>query len=185
MNLPAARFGTAAYCYQEVPPMKTGQTVVLMDSNDRGVIRSIGKHSIKIELEDGLIIEAVPGEFAVTCQEEERQMQASGTSRAKKDEPAPKGRKGSYKNMMTVDLHIESLAGGRNLPSGRRLDYQLEIFRRVLKDNLRHKGMKIIFIHGVGDGILKNAIRKELDERFAISCSYEIGNPAVTSVTVK
>ena len=165
--------------------MKTGQTVVLMDSNDRGVIRSIGKHSIKIELEDGLIIEAVPGEFAITCAEEERQMQASSPSSGKKDILASKRKNGSFKNAITVDLHIESPAGGRNLPSGRRLDYQLEIFRRVLKDNLRHKGMKITFIHGVGDGILKNAIRKDLDERFALSCSYEIGDPAVTAVTVK
>ncbi len=165
--------------------MKTGQTVVLMDSNDRGVIRSIGKNSIKIELEDGLIIEAVPGEFAITCAEEERQMQISSPASGKKDIPASKHKSSSFKNTITVDLHIESLEGGKNLPSGRRLDYQLEIFRRVLKDNLRHKGMKIIFIHGVGDGILKNAIRKDLDERFALSCSYEIGNPAVTSVTVK
>ena len=64
--------------------MKTGQTVVLMDSNDRGVIRSIGKNSIKIELEDGLIIEAVPGEFAITCAEEERQMQISSPASGKK-----------------------------------------------------------------------------------------------------
>ena len=40
-------------------------------------------------------------------------------------------------------------------------------------------------IHGIGDGILKAAIRKELDEVLALRCSYSIGDPAVTIVTIK
>ena len=45
--------------------LKVGQSVVLMDSDLRGKIVSLGR-SVKIELEDGLIIDAAYGEFAVT-----------------------------------------------------------------------------------------------------------------------
>ena len=165
--------------------MKAGQQVVLMDSSDRGVIVGIGKHSIKIELEDGLVIEAVPGEFALTCADEEQQMKSSHPTLREKGNTTEKKNVKISKGTLTVDLHIERLAGGRSIPAKRRLDYQLEFFRKVLRENIKHKGMKIIFIHGIGDGILKNAIRKDLDERFAISCTYETGNPALTSVTIK
>ncbi len=45
--------------------------------------------------------------------------------------------------------------------------------------------MKITFIHGIGDGILKTAIRKELDEVLALRCSYSVGDPAVTVIFIK
>lgn len=44
--------------------------------------------------------------------------------------------------------------------------------------------MKICFIHGIGDDILKAAIRKELDEVLS-DCSYSVGDPAVTIVYIK
>ena len=44
---------------------------------------------------------------------------------------------------------------------------------------------KITFIHGIGDGILKAAIRKELNEVLALRCSYSVGDPAVTIVYIR
>ena len=61
----------------------------------------------------------------------------------------------------------------------------METFRKVIRGHLHHKGMKITFIHGIGDGILKTAIRKELDEVLALRCSYSVGDPAVTVVFIK
>ena len=45
--------------------LKVGQKVVLMDSDLRGKIVSLGK-TVSIELEDGFVIQAAYGEFAVT-----------------------------------------------------------------------------------------------------------------------
>ena len=61
----------------------------------------------------------------------------------------------------------------------------MDYFRRVLRKNLKHKGKRIVFIHGVGDGVLAQRIRKELDEVFALSCSYTFGPMGATNVTVK
>ena len=44
---------------------------------------------------------------------------------------------------------------------------------------------KLSAIHGIGDGILKTAIRRELDEVLALRCSYSTGDPAVTKVTIR
>ena len=86
---------------------------------------------------------------------------------------------------MTVDLHIEAIPGGRAIPKGQQLQFQIETFRKVIRENLRHKGRRLTFIHGTGDGILKAAIRKELDEVLALRCTYSIGDPAVTVVQIR
>ena len=44
---------------------------------------------------------------------------------------------------------------------------------------------RITFIHGVGDGVLASTIRKELDEVFAVSCTYTFGPMGATHVTVR
>lgn len=49
----------------EETQLRVGQSVVLMDSNLRGRIIRLGR-TVTIELEDGLVIESVYGDFAVT-----------------------------------------------------------------------------------------------------------------------
>ena len=57
--------------------------------------------------------------------------------------------------------------------------------RQVLRKNLKHRGRRLIFIHGVGDGTLAAALRKELDEVFALSCTYTYSTPGITNVTIR
>ena len=164
--------------------LRVGQSVILMDSDLRGTIVSIGR-SVGIELENGLVIQAVYGEFAVTDKSEINALKQARI----KNSPAAVQAKKSISNttgaILSVDLHIEALPGGSRVPSSRRLEFQINTFRRIIQENLSHRGMKICFIHGIGDGILKTAIRKELDEVLALRCSYSIGDPAVTIVTIK
>ena len=164
--------------------IKVGQSIVLMDSNLRGKIIGIGK-TVRIELEDGLVIESAYGEFAVTDKAEiaslkDSKVKKRQTSNATK-RPVPVNPDGS----LTVDLHIEAIPGGTSVPKGQQLQFQMDTFRRIIRDNANRRGMKITFIHGIGDGILKAAIRKELDEVLALRCSYSVGDPAVTIVSIR
>ena len=164
--------------------IRVGQSIVLMDSNLRGKIIGIGK-TVRIELEDGLVIESAYGEFAVTDKAEiaslkDSKVKTRQTSNATK-RPVPVNPDGS----LTVDLHIEAIPGGTSVPKGRQLQFQMDTFRRIIRDNANRRGMKITFIHGIGDGILKAAIRKELDEVLALRCSYSVGDPAVTIVSIR
>ena len=164
--------------------LRTGLSVVMMDSDLRGRIIGLGK-TVRIELEDGLVIEAAYGEFAVTDKAEIASLKEAKV-KAKKLTAAP--RPTSHANpdgTLTIDLHIEAIPGGRNVTKGQQLQFQLETFRKVVRQNLSHRGMKITFVHGIGDGILKAAIRKELDEVLALRCSYSVGAPAVTVVTIR
>ena len=164
--------------------LKVGQSVVLMDSNLRGKISKLGR-TVMIELEDGLVIESAYGEFAVTDRDEiaclkETRIKTKKTGTASKQAKRIVSSDGS----LTVDLHIEAIPGGTSVPKGQQLQFQMDTFRKVIRENISHRGRKITFIHGIGDGILKAAIRKELDEVLALRCSYSVGDPAVTVVTI-
>ena len=175
---------TAPKPKESVKGLNVGQSVVLMDSNLRGRIVGLGK-TVLIELEVGLVIESAYGEFAVTDKAEiaslkETKVNAKKTSVGQR-RSTPMNSDGS----LTIDLHIEAIPGGNGIPKGRQLQFQIETFRKVIRENISHRGMKITFIHGIGDGVLKAAIRKELDEVLALRCSYSVGDPAVTIVTIK
>ena len=164
--------------------LKIGQSVVLMDSNLRGKIVGLGK-TVRIELEDGLVIESAYGEFAVTDKAEIASLKETKVKAKKTSVGYRRSTSMNFVGSLTIDLHIEAIPGGNDIPKGQQLQFQIETFRKVIRENISHRGMKISFIHGIGDGILKAAIRKELDEVLALRCSYSVGNPAVTVVTIR
>ena len=163
--------------------LKIGQSVVLMDSDLRGKIIGLGK-TVRIELEDGLVIESAYGEFAVTDKAEIASLKETKV-KARKYNTVSKHSPINPDGSLTIDLHIEAIPGGLRVPKGQHLQFQMDSFRKIIRENVNRRGMKITFIHGIGDGILKAAIRKELDEVLAIRCSYSIGDPAVTTVYIK
>ena len=72
-------------------------------------------------------------------------------------------RKKEKSPILEIDLHIDELLDTTNgLSSGDILEYQLKKFREVMDENKKNRGQKIVFIHGKGDGVLKNAILEEL-----------------------
>ena len=105
----------------------------------------------------------------------------SRSHKADKEEPVFEDNTGD----LTVDLHIERIPGSDGIPEWAALDFQMNYFRQVLRKNLKHRGRRIIFIHGIGDGTLAAALRKELDEVFALSCTYTYSTPGITNVTIR
>ena len=151
--------------------IEKGMHVRLMDTNDEGVITGIGKDFFTVEI-DGLPMRLVRSEFIIIDKAEDRKLYASMPSKVKKtSEPRTVSDNGD----LVIDLHIERIPGNENVPEWAALEYQVGYFRQVIRENLRYKGKRIVFIHGDGDGTLRTAIRKELDEAFALSCSW---NPA-------
>lgn len=74
---------------------------------------------------------------------------------------------------LVIDLHAEKLldsTGG--LSSADILNYQLDHFRKIMKEHRQEKGKKIIFIHGKGEGVLRHAIIHELNYRYR-PCTYQ------------
>ncbi|GAB6013113.1 DUF2027 domain-containing protein [Viscerimonas tarda] len=76
-------------------------------------------------------------------------------------------RKEDKNTVLEVDLHIDELVDTTaGLEAKDMLDYQMQKFREVLDENKKQKGRKIVFIHGKGNGILKNEILKELKSNY-------------------
>lgn len=164
--------------------LKTGQAVVLMDSNLRGKITSISD-KVTVRLEDGLCINVSYGEFATTDEAEIAALGKASVRPAKTGDTCIRQKRLPADATLVIDLHIEAIPGGKRIPANGRLQFQMSVFRNTIRQNLSHKGMTIKFIHGIGDGTLKAAIRKELDEIFSLRCSYSVGDPAVTIVTIR
>jgi hypothetical protein len=155
-----------------------------MDTNDTATLVGFGKDFYELEL-DGLTIRAVRSEFIPINPEEDRKLRSAIPSRsAKKPADEPLRSEDPLSNL-TVDLHIERIPGSDGIPEWAALDFQMNYFRQVLRKNLKHRGRRLIFIHGVGDGTLAAALRKELDEVFALSCTYTYSTPGITNVTIR
>lgn len=75
--------------------------------------------------------------------------------------------------VLEVDLHaaelLETTAGMGNTDI---LLYQLEKFNEVMAAHLHKKGTRIVFIHGKGDGVLRNALLKELKTKYS-RCTWQ------------
>jgi len=70
-------------------------------------------------------------------------------------------------NIVEIDLHIDQLLDTTTGMSNKDiLEYQLDIFRKVLEEYKLRSGQKIVFIHGKGDGILRQRILWELQTRY-------------------
>ena len=83
-----------------------------------------------------------------------------------KDRPRIK-KESQRKEVIEVDLHIDELVDTTaGLSSADMLDLQIERFCRVMDENLKHIGQKIVFIHGKGEGVLRQALMKELTHRY-------------------
>lgn len=164
--------------------LRPGCTVTLMDSNDRGILRHVHKDFVEIEI-DGLLFRAGFNDFVVNNPEEDARLVSSIGRSAQKRKETIADRPQALPNEISVDLHIEKIPSGYEAPEGFELPYQLEYFKSILHKNLKHRGMRISFIHGVGDGILRDAIRKEIDEAYALTCSWAPGPAGVTIVTVR
>lgn len=68
---------------------------------------------------------------------------------------------------LVVDLHIEELVDNiRGMTAADILNRQVDEFRYVMDANRQHKGKKIVFIHGKGEGVLRNALLKELNHSY-------------------
>ena len=78
---------------------------------------------------------------------------------------------------MEVDLHIHELVDDqRGLPDRAKLAIQMDHFDRMMDIAKREKLRRIVFIHGVGQGVLRHQIRTTLDQHHP-DCSYREGDP--------
>ena len=71
-------------------------------------------------------------------------------------------------DLVEIDLHIQQLVDDiRGLSNADMLKLQLDTFRKEMENAISTGVKKIVFIHGVGDGVLKNELRRELQRKYS------------------
>lgn len=93
-------------------------------------------------------------------------------------------------NIVEIDLHchelLETTAGMDNKDI---LEYQMEVFRKTMEEYKLKKGRKIVFIHGKGDGVLRQRIIWELQTKYKRhhhqDASFKQYGYGATMVTIK
>ncbi len=125
-------------------------------------------------LEYWIVKDDVPTRPLVVSPEEvKRAMYEKNDIRPQKSNARVENKKPDPKAVIEVDLHahelLETTAG---LSPVDIKEHQLGVFRRTLDEHIKEKGRRIVFIHGKGEGVLRNALISELKHKYK-SCTYQ------------
>jgi len=142
-----------------------GDFVETIDDTIKGVIIDIIMNEITIESNDGFSMTFTTSELvkvendikvsnydiAQIKSEKELPKKRNSTSQKPKERNAPK---------MEVDLHIHQLSpNSKGMSNYDMLNLQLETAKRQLEFAIRKRIQKVVFIHGVGAGVLKEELK--------------------------
>lgn len=142
-----------------------GDSVETLDDTITGNIIAIDGTRITIETDDGFQmgfnaseLVTIHGEISVSNYE---------VARIKSEKEIPKRRKTQTSKpkernapKMEVDLHIQQLTNSfRGMNNHDMLNLQMETAKRQLEFAIRKRIQKVVFIHGVGEGILKEELK--------------------------
>lgn len=91
---------------------------------------------------------------------------------------------------IVIDLHADELLDTtEGMDAADILQYQMDTFNRIMKENIKNTGQKIIFIHGKGAGVLHAAIIHELGYRYKHcrwqDASFQQYGYGATQVTIR
>ena len=147
-----------------------GDKVEVIDELISGVVTKITSKEVCIETTEGISLTFAPSELVKTDLNASvpyhRAMYVEPKEEKKKKNTAPKGQKSRKKPTyhMEIDLHIEKLvATPRGMTNYDILTTQIEEAKQQLEFAIKRGIPRIVFIHGVGEGVLK----AELETLFA------------------
>lgn len=138
---------------------KIGDTVQVLDDNIVGVIKTINKDEMEIETEDGFLMPFHKSE--VILLESGFSVSSVTINQVKNEElNQEKSKKRSVKREKVIpakvyDLHIHQLTDRTDLNAFDMLNKQLDFARYQLEKAIKERVPKLVFIHGVGEGVLK------------------------------
>lgn len=150
--------------------LKLGDKVYILDANYSGYITKIDGSQINIKTEDGFEMMFDISELIKVDNElfnsdliskmNYKEIHFQNIDEKKKNEFKINNQR---KDITVVDLHIDKLIKfQRNLKKYEILSFQLKIAKKKLDLAILNGAKRIIFIHGVGQGILKFELEKIL-----------------------
>lgn len=145
---------------------KLGDAVLVIDEDLSGVIKNIQGDSITVETKEGFLLDfnaseimkhkAIPNFKSQLFSQSDVHEILSEKEKPKRRNTPSKKAKDKYEATMEVDLHIHQLTNStRGMTNHDMLTLQLDTARRQLDFAIKKRIPKIVFIHGIGEGVLK------------------------------
>ena len=137
---------------------KVGDKVGFLHEKGEGIVVAIiSAHKVKVEISDGLEIEMQVNELSPVSSKSLVDGPILNKDVRKK---VVKNAKPHAKDELEVDLHADRLSDhSYSMNNAQKLSMQLDHFQDALEKAMRSHIKKIIFIHGVGNGVLRQSIR--------------------------
>ncbi len=144
---------------------KIGDRVETIDDTIIGVVSNVTGQEITIESEEGFALTYVVSELVKVS--DGIVVSNYDVAQIKPEKELPKKRKQrtvkpKERNIpkMEVDLHIHQLTkSSRGMTNHEMLNLQIDAAKRQLEFAIRKRIQKIVFIHGVGAGVLKEELK--------------------------
>jgi len=143
----------------------TGDKVTVLDDSFSGIVKSYKNGKVVIETPEGFELAFDENELVKVNNDNELKsfFSSQSLSSVLKDKEEPKKRsfvreKRSKKDefVLEVDLHIEKLVPNKKGMSNYDiLTLQMETAKRQLDFAVKNRMPKVVFIHGIGEGVLK------------------------------
>ena len=149
-----------------------GNKVAVLDDVLKGKVVDIKGNLIAVETSDGMIFNFTASELVKIEKEQHEMSKFSDINNAllnqKKSQNSTKKslfKKEKKKVVLEVDLHINQLVKSvRGLDNFDMLNLQLDTAKRKIEFAVSKKISKIVFIHGVGEGVLKSELQRLLNK---------------------
>ena len=143
-----------------------GKKVAVLDDILKGVIVSLNGQVVGIKDDDGMVYEYNQNELVVIEEDQHQLSKYSDINNPLFNDKLQdqKVKVSSFKKennevILEVDLHINQLIKStKGMDNFEMLSLQLETAKRKIEYAISKRISKIIFIHGVGEGVLKNEL---------------------------
>lgn len=152
--------------------LEIGNKVAVLDDVLKGVVTQVNGDIISVETEDGMIFNFTSSELVKIEIEQHELSKFSDINNPllKQKISSKKSNKSAFKKeknevILEVDLHINQLVKStRGLDNYDMLNLQLDTAKRKIEFAVAKRISKIVFIHGVGEGVLKSELNNLLNK---------------------
>ena len=152
--------------------LEIGHKVAVLDDVLKGIVTNINGTVISVETSDGMIFNFSESELVRIEREQHELTKYSDINNALLKEkiasnPSKKSffKKEKNESVFEVDLHITKLVKSvRGLDNYDMLNLQLDTAKRKVEFAISKRFSKVVFIHGVGEGVLKSELQRLLNK---------------------
>ena len=152
--------------------LKIGDKVAVLDDVLKGIIVNVDSEYCSVETSDGMVYKFTSSELVKIDVEQHELSKFSdiNSSLLKEKILDNKPKKSLFKKekkeiVLEVDLHINKLVKStRKMDNYDMLNLQLDVAKNKIEFALTKRIPKIVFIHGVGEGVLKSELHRILNK---------------------